>query len=386
MSKVFIEETTLTNIGAAIREKTGKTELIAPGNMPAEIRGIVSGGGTEVEPLVITGGYSYSCSGSVASQYIKLFGNTMSTQDLTTANNMFYNYRNESIPFDINFRTGMSHDMTAMFDSADRLKTLPKIYNAKPSKTASMFNACSYLREIPESFGEAMDWSELNNSTSAYTGATNGMFASCYSLRKIPMSMIRNGNPAAAYSYTYLNNLGYYNYALDELADLPLEHIKNTTYTYNPLGSSFCSYASRVKRITFALNSDGHPYTVKWKQTTMDLSNFTGYCNMTYNITTYNSGITADKEVKDDATYQALKNDPDWFSIKVEYSRYNHDSAVETINSLPDTSAYLATAGGTNTIKFKGASGSKTDGGAINTLTEAEIAVAAAKGWTVTFA
>jgi hypothetical protein len=44
----------------------------------------------------------------------------------------------------------------------------------------------------------------------------------------------------------------------------------------------------------------------------------------------------------------------------------------------------LATAGGTNTIKFKGIAGSKTDGGAINTLTEEEIAVAAAKGWTVT--
>lgn len=65
-------------------------------------------------------------------------------------------------------------------------------------------------------------------------------------------------------------------------------------------------------------------------------------------------------------------------------SVYNHDSAVETINSLPDTSAYLASAGGTNTIKFKGASGSATAGGAINTLTEAEIAVATAKGWTVT--
>jgi hypothetical protein len=97
-----------------------------------------------------------------------------------------------------------------------------------------------------------------------------------------------------------------------------------------------------------------------------------------------NSGITADKEVKDDATYQALKNDPDWFTQKLEYSRYNHDSAVATINSLPDTSAYLATAGGTNTIKFKGAAGSATDGGAINTLTEEEIAVAIAKGWTVT--
>ena len=67
------------------------------------------------------------------------------------------------------------------------------------------------------------------------------------------------------------------------------------------------------------------------------------------------------------------------------FSRYNHDSAVATINSLPDTSAYLATKGGTNTIKFYGVLGALTDGGAINTLTEQEIAVAAAKGWTVTF-
>ena len=79
-----------------------------------------------------------------------------------------------------------------------------------------------------------------------------------------------------------------------------------------------------------------------------------------------------------------MKNDPDSWTYDINYSKYNHDSAVETINSLPDTSAYIATAGGTNTIKFNGASGSKTDGGAINTLTEEEIAVAAAKGWTVT--
>ena len=79
-----------------------------------------------------------------------------------------------------------------------------------------------------------------------------------------------------------------------------------------------------------------------------------------------------------------MKNDPDSWTYDINYSKYNHDSAVETINSLPDTSAYIATAGGTNTIKFEGASGSKTDGGAINTLTEEEIAVAAAKGWTVT--
>ena len=42
MAKVFIEETTLTAIGDAIRGKTGKTELIDPANMGAEIESIDS--------------------------------------------------------------------------------------------------------------------------------------------------------------------------------------------------------------------------------------------------------------------------------------------------------------------------------------------------------
>lgn len=45
MSKVFIEESTLSSIGNAIRQKTGKSELISPGNMPTEIASITSGGG-----------------------------------------------------------------------------------------------------------------------------------------------------------------------------------------------------------------------------------------------------------------------------------------------------------------------------------------------------
>jgi hypothetical protein len=131
---------------------------------------------------------------------------------------------------------------------------------------------------------------------------------------------------------------------------------------------------------------NGVPYTVKWKSQTIDLTTYVGYAPNGDTIINYNSGITSDKMVKADAQYQSLKNDPDWFSIERPYSRYNHDSAVNTINSLPDTSEYLATAGGTNTIKFTGNAGSSTDGGAINTLTAEEIAVATAKGWTVTFA
>lgn len=45
MSKVFIEESTLSSIGNAIRQKTGKSELISPGNMPTEIASITTGGG-----------------------------------------------------------------------------------------------------------------------------------------------------------------------------------------------------------------------------------------------------------------------------------------------------------------------------------------------------
>jgi hypothetical protein len=49
------------------------------------------------------------------------------------------------------------------------------------------------------------------------------------------------------------------------------------------------------------------------------------------------NGLTADKEVKDADTYQALKNDPNWWTKDINYSRYNHDSAVRTISSLPKT-------------------------------------------------
>jgi hypothetical protein len=171
-------------------------------------------------------------------------------------------------------------------------------------------------------------------------------------------------------------------YALNEIRELmPL----TATVTSDAFSSTF-SNCSRVKEIIFGTQEDGTPYEANWKSQNIDLTKYVGYMQSTYeNRLTegYNSGITTDKKVTDDATYQALKNDPDWFTCDVNYSRYNHDSAVNTINSLPDTSAYLAEKGGTNTIKFTGNSGSATDGGAINTLTADEVAIANAKGWTV---
>lgn len=55
MSKVFIEESTLTSIGNAIRSKTGETGLIAPLDMATAISNLATGGG-ELEYLQLTRG------------------------------------------------------------------------------------------------------------------------------------------------------------------------------------------------------------------------------------------------------------------------------------------------------------------------------------------
>ena len=198
------------------------------------------------------------------------------------------------------------------------------------------------------------------------------------------MNIMKYANPNIRNSYSQYSSLAVDCFSLDEITDMPIPY--TATWTSNAF-SSTVTRCTRLKNFTFA-TPNGQPYVVNWKSQTLDLSNLLGYTQgSTYAayILNYNSGITADKEVTDDATYEALKNDPDWFTPNIVYSRYNHDSAVATINSLPDASAYLATqSSGTNTVKFKGEAGSKTDGGAINTLTAEEIAVATAKGWTVT--
>ena len=196
------------------------------------------------------------------------------------------------------------------------------------------------------------------------------------------MDIFTHGNPVARYNYAIYYGMLWNCYVLDEVVNMPIPY--TAEWTSNATANTIQS-CHRLKNFTFAM-PDGKPYVMKWKNQTMDFTTYVGYASLSGNVVSYNSGITADKEVKDDATYQALKNDPDWFTLKPEYSRYNHDSAVATINSLPDTSEYLAAKGGSNTIKFKGSCGSATDGGAINTLTEEEIAVAASRGWTVTLA
>lgn len=408
MAKVFIEETTLTAIGDAIRGKTGKTDLIDPANMSTEIAGIEAGGGPDIPDVVLTGDCSYACAGAIAALMMENFPEKITAKDITNAEAMFRGSTLETINLDIPLK-GYAVIMTnfcqnaanlrefngvislsnggtgfgsfgSIFDGCNRLEKLPTMLDMRPMDFNYTFRGCHRLRAIPDDFFST--WTFGCYTSSWYT--LSGTFQYCYSLRKLPTSFSEtypSGETTDAHTSVYSSL--YSNFAencavLEEIVDLPVVG----TYTSSAFTATV-SRCFRLSRFTFKLNN-GVPFTRNWKSQVLDFTDYVGYVieygGYTDRITNYNSGITMQKRVTDDASYQALKNDPDWFTDKLEYSRYNHDSAVETINSLPDTSAY-----GTNTIKFKGEAGSKTDGGAINTLTEEEIAVATAKGWTVSF-
>lgn len=343
-----------------------------------------SGGDIGMEDVVLTGPQAYGCAGALSAKTIELFPDKISTSGITVANHMFYNSTLEEIPFDINFSGASYYSAANFFQGAKNLKSVPAMNNLNSDNLQSLLAGCESVREIPEGWADTWNLDRFHTYAYSYGQA---MFQQCRSLRSIPTSVLKHlYNPATgSYSNCY-GSMFESCHNLDEIRGLA---ISPATLTSNVFSGTF-SRLNCLRALVFETNEDGSAKTANWKSQTIDLSSSIGYNKLDYNFTprdslVYNSGRTLEKCIYDDATYAALKDDSDaWVSgyaseNPIYYSLYNHDSAVETINSLPDCSA----SGGTNTIKFQGEAGLKTDGGAINTLTEAEIAVATAKGWTV---
>lgn len=381
MSKLFIEEQTLTSIGNAIRSKTGKTDLINPAAMAGEIEGI-SGGDLPQELLTFSGDCSYLFMQNNWNEFIKRFGNRISCNDITNANYMFgYNTELTEIPFDIHVQ---NISLKNMFYICYSLKSLPNIYGSI-TEMAFAFYKLQSLTSITDEWVANIDLSELNKSL---TNFTSNVFQNCYSLKHIPEQLI-----GAIYNSTLSSGPSYYPYynqynncyCLDEVVNIPVRYPTDASHEISKnIMSYMFTNCHRLKRVVFNYQPiGGQEIEDKWDNQTIDLSSYVGYASSADNIIGYNSGLTTATQITDQASYEALKDNPDNWTTMIEYSRYNHDSAVETINSLPDCSAYLATTTGTNTIKFKSSSGKLTDGGAISELTPEEIAVATAKGWTV---
>ena len=386
MAKYSIEDKTLTDIADAIREKTKTTAELAPRSMPAAILGITTGDG---ESFYITGdatalfSRTYN-SDTVPIEWFKRYlghfcSDKMKTKDLTNLTWMFAeNTYLTEIPFSLNITSDLtqSRSVYCCFLGMTNLIKLPKI-NGKVNGMGGFCEDCQRLADVSALADVDVDL-DVNF-------IRNSAFWDCYSIRHIPSSFIKKAgrtNMDGPYNFYYYGFCQCY--VLEAIENVG---VSRGILTHESL-ARFVYYCHRLKKLTFETNDDGTPIVANWKNQTIDLTYAVGHLFSNTDdskvTTQYNSGITVDKRVNSQEDYERLKNDPDWFTGLVAYSRYNHNSAVETINSLPDTSAYLAANGGTNTIKFTGAAGAKTDEGAISTLTEEEIAVAAAKGWTVT--
>ena len=353
-----IKEESLTALGDAIRAKTGNEDLLEfPNGMVDVIDGFNL---VPDEAFVFTGNCNYRFYGGANQWLIDSYGDKIIANNITSAENMFgSNTQIKIIPFELNFKNKLTPP--SLFSGCNQLIELPKITNL-----AGGSSLCSGCKKLISLNGNKLV-------TPTTTFPMDYMFQNCHSLRSVDgffdnIPDIYAGNSIFGMYYVF-NGC----YSMDELVNLPYLYL---TYSGSSYGFGGCfDHCARLKELTFR---GGAVTSTTAKSTVLALNNCVGYASDYTHLTS--QGFSMDTRVTDDETYQALKENPDWWTTNSAYSRYNHDSAVNTLNSLPDFSSLSITM----TIKFQGKAGSATDGGAINTLTEEEIAVATAKGWTVT--
>lgn len=397
MANIVIDNTNLTNIANAIREKNGTTTKYKPSEMAQAISNITGGDEAVLRAIKITtdgvyrpeegvdgynqvtvqtgdipeeafsnsiGGNDYRFYRNNWNWFMEKYGSRIKT--LTVAPHMFEWSDITTIPMTLEF-DGYSCDYA--FADCQDLTEINKIrINNDTSwlphgSMSHLFDGCWRLRTLPNQlFGERCKGSVLDRSH---------MFGKCYSLRKLPD--LTNVANTAPYEKSFYFRLACGATALDEITNLPvISGSKNPTFSTHGI----VTHCHRLKDFTFETNEDGTPKTADWNDKYFDLSHYVGWSSNTTYLTKYNANVYP--KVNSLYMYNSYWDTENWYAEDSAFSRYNRDSAVRTINSLPDCSA-----SGTNTIQFYGPAGNGVEGKAINTLTEEEIAVAVSKGWTV---
>lgn len=250
---------------------------------------------------------------------------------------------------------------SSMFRNCLNLTQLPvfikddsfnKIYNLQ-----YMFSGCKLITNIPNNY-----LSPIVEYNSTSTNSASSMFNECQNLKEM------SDNNILIYCDDY-SSIFYNCYSLNKIVDLTMPNKKFTSNKFYNIFKNCCM----LSQFTFSSNGN-----YQWKSQVIDFTTC-GYYSPSIQFTLDNN-----KCVKNDYDYIRLKDTDDWWTYEVAYSKYDRQSAIATINSLPDASSYIASAGGTNTIKFKNNAGSaKGDNYNMSKLSASEIAVATAKGWTV---
>lgn len=411
MAKYSINDTTLITIADAIRYKTATTDPISTSEMAPMILSLKTDG-LPPEVFILTGNCNYRFFANNWTWLITDYNEFMYSEDITNLAATFISckgfddlgfplnivdgancnqafdgceikimpivngkmgeglamFKNSSIETARNYEcdTSAVYDYSEMFFNANQLQTLPYLINCRPSDCSLMFYHCDKITEIPEDYFET--WN-THNSTDLY-----GLFTYCVSLRRVPAKALQDLFRGMTSSYYY--SLFPYCHALDELVGIP---VRTANSGINAFNGAF-NNCYRLKSVTFETEADGTAKTATWQKQTIDLST-AGFDPNSQLLSVPSGDFTYLNCVDTSTSYNTLKTADDWWTSDYQYSRYNLNSAIETINSLPVTSIIS----GNNTIKFKGSAGSGTDGGAISSMTEEQIAVAASKGWTVSF-
>lgn len=417
-----LENTTeLTALANAIRAKTGGSGTMTVSQMTSAVGTISSGGGgsgtISSEILNNTGNIPNKFVNNNWNKFLEDYGSQLNFSNITNLNSCFENstgLTNELGGLAISTSTTSPVSMKQALCGCENITDIPT-FIGRADNIHFMFYECKNLRNILSSKVNSMDFTQAHSSYANYNQPNYlgyGIFSKCYSLRQAPSHILMNcwsladSNLTAGanyYNYSVFVSMFRYCFVLDEITNLTIPDVE---YTQNQFLSTF-QMNHRLKDLKFRNTG-----IRRWKGQYINLSDFIGYAPASgfnrycyeyiyspgydegyvnqndpcpHPITGWNSGITNATKITDATSYEALKDNADSWTDDVAYSRYNKISAYETIKTLPDTSAYLTENGGTNTITFRGNAGSATDGGAINTLSSAEIATATAKGWTVSF-
>lgn len=312
--------------------------------VPSEVK--VDGYIPTAEDLAFTGDCSNLFYYGRLSWLLEHYTSLLSFSNIKKAECCFFYLKSDADLTNLTFymEDGYTNSVNYMFQGSN-LSYLPHIVG-RIHDCSSIFKVCK-MKSIPDNFFDDFIFQKPSGYSSAIT--CSSMFDGCSNLTKVPsLKAFKQLDSAVIPSYGFYNF--YYNLfnqcsSLQEVRDLPIVYGINSEVKQN-FFSGMVNQIEKLSSFTFEPNQ------------TARLSNQILYLA--------SAGYT-------------------YYGGNPKNSVYNHDSAVETINSLPDTSAFLAEAGGTNTIKFKSDQGANTEGGAIGNLTAEEIAVAAAKGWTVAF-
>ena len=381
MPNVLVQDTSLRGIADAIREKNKSSLTYKPADMAAAINSLPTGG-SSLGPLKGNEGKGlfsgFAPKNKTLLNYCTkvLFTDSLIDQELglTNMQEMFYNANFTEIPITIYYHRG-AFNATWIFWN-NRFTKAPLFRPARSTDASDTaddkiryfngaFYNCDYLETIPEDW---LDWDEFRNWLAAggrHKVSFTQLCSGCRRLKSIPknlldfLELVPMGN---------LTNIFEHRYSLNKIENMAY-YVWQSSGNSGP--SNIVNNCMSLSKFTFKNNGP-----TGWGNSFLDFTNC-GWAS--YPASLYNEyGFTEETLVTDDASYQALKN-TDYWTTDVKYSKYNHTSMVETINSLPEILPTYEE----NIIKFKATQGDSTDEGGASNLTEEELAVASAKGWTV---